>query len=490
VMIDDESAAQKFPAITEWTGPDYLDYLDEEDRTFVQGTGENQTRNSREVLVGGDYYDTMLARLYLEDAEGLEHYRLVHESSRYSIVGFFGNVQASQRIGVFEDVAESESENATSLADTIANFAQARAGNFGVPLGPGQTIHDPYVASSVKTFERVEGATLTGETDLNGSVEVTVPMRTATNRTFTYSNSAPIEDGSFEVTVPYPTDESLMPEDGYANASVRADGEYTLTAFNESGTAIEEATNVTVPETEIQTGGSVDVELVEIPDPPEPSLSGLDIAGQGNDSIIAPGEEEPVSVTVENVGEEAGEFTTSLAIGQNVSASETTDTLEPNETTTLTFENVTGNLSTDIYVVEVSAGGDSVTGQLVVDQTANSTASRVSNLDIAGEGNTTTITQGTNESITVEVENIGEEASEFTPTLALGEQFTTSATTAELEPGETTTVTYENVTGNLDPNVYIVEVLTDDDSALGELTVEVDSSVSAGTIPGRLAGTA
>ena len=375
VMIDDQSAAEKFAAITRWTGPDYRSYLSQEERSFIQGTGEDRTQNTREVFAGGDYYDTMVARLYLEDAEGLEHFRLVHESAQYSYVGFFNSRQSSQRVGGFEDVTEPRQENGSSLADTISDFQQLRAGDFGFNIRPGQTLHDPYVASSVKTFERVEGATLTGETELNGSVEATVTLRSGNNRTFDYSQSADIEDGSFEITVPYPTDETLSPGDGYANSSVRADGGYTLTAFDGSGEAIEEATDVTVPEAAVQTGSGVAVKLQEIPDPPESSLSNLEIGGQGSAGNITVGEDVPISVDVTNVGEQAGEFGLSLSAG-NETRIETPDELGPGESTTVTFENVTAALAPGEYDISVSTDDDVTAGDLTVEETATGVASR------------------------------------------------------------------------------------------------------------------
>jgi Uncharacterized membrane protein, required for N-linked glycosylation len=477
VMIDDLSAAQKFPAITEWTGPSYLDgYLAEEERTFASG----DNRNSRDVRVGDDYYDTMLARLYLEDADGLEHYRLVHESPRYSVVGFFGNRQASTSIGTFGDVTESPGENRSSAAEIIQSFEQARAGDFGVPVG-SQFVHDPYLTSSVKTFERVEGATLTGETDIEGTVEATVTMQTSTNRTFTYSQRTDIENGAFELNVSYPTDETLGPADGYGNSSVRASGEYTLTSINESGEPIEEATNVTVPEEDIQTGGRLDVELSEIPDPPEANLSSLDIAGQGEQATVTVGSDEPVAVDVENVGEETGSFDVSLSIGENVSTTASTDELDAGENETVTFENVTTDLDQDIYLAEVSSGADTVSGQLLVEAEPGPAESVLSGLDIAGQGENATVDAGVGANISVTVGNTGGTVGSFDVSLGVDGDLQTTRSTADLAPGANETVTFENVTGDRDPGEYEVTVDTPDDSLTGSLTVEAATAVVAAT---------
>jgi len=476
VMIDDRSAAQKFPAITEWTGPGYRSYLDRTERRFIEGSGENRTQNSREVFAGGDYYDTMTARLYLEDSEGLEHFRLVHESSRYSYVGFFGNIQASQRIGegvgrIFEDITEPIRENGSSLADTISDFQQLRAGDFGFTLSPGQTLHDPYVASSVKTFERVDGATLTGETELNGSVEATVELRTSNNRTFNYTQSAAIEDGSFEMTVPYPTDETLGPADGYANASVRADGTYTLTAFNESGEPIEEATGVTVPEGDVQTGGSVEVELQEIPDPPESSLSNLDIGDQGSVANITAGEDVPVSVDTRNVGEEPGEFSLTLTVG-NETAPETLDELGPGENATATFENVTAALAPGEYNVQVNTNDDAIAGQLTVEPESQPPAAAVTSLDIAGQGAEATVASDAEESISVTVENTGEQPSSFEVRVAVGNATESTRSTAALAGGQNETVTFDGLIAGLGPGDYAVIASAGEDTVTGGVTVE------------------
>jgi oligosaccharyl transferase (archaeosortase A-associated) len=488
VMIDDESAAGKFPAITEWTGPDYLDYLEEEERTFVQGAGENQTQTSREVFAGGAYYDTMLSRLYLEDANRLEHFRLVHESPRYSIVGFFGNTQSSQRIGVFGDVAAS-SGNQSSLADTMESFSQARAGDFGLPLGPGQFIHDPYVASTVKTFERVEGATLTGETDLNGSVRATVTLRTGTNRTFSYNQSTEIQDGSFEMTVAYPTDETLSPADGYANASVRADGGYTLTATDETGLPVEEATEVTVPEEDIQTGGTVDVELAEIPDPPEANLSNVDIAGQGTEGTVMVGENESISADVTNVGEEPGGFDLSLEIDGNTTATTTVEELDPGENTTVTFTNTsTGTLDPGVYPVQVVGDDDSASAELTVEEISEPESS-LAGLDVGDQGENATVTAGAETNVSVTVGNIGDLAGSFDLTLAIGQGVELSTSTTELASGQTETVTFDNVTVDVDPGSYNLTVATLDDSVAGALTVE-ESTVTAVRRPARAIGVA
>ncbi len=267
VMIDDESAAGKFAAITAWTGPDYREYVDSEQ---VQ-VSQNQ---SRTAPVGSEqYYNTMLARLYLQDANSLEHYRLIHENSRYSAVGFLGGSQRAIAVdnllrgaqnGSWQTVQQGGLSRFYQTRQQIRQFEQIRGIDQSVPpisLGR-QALADPHIESQVKIFERVEGATLAGETEPNVTVSATLPLGTATNRSFSYRQQTRSDDsGRFELTVPYPTEETLGPEDGYADSSVLSgDAEYTVTVRNESNAVIERVENVTVPERDIQNGNSIDVD--------------------------------------------------------------------------------------------------------------------------------------------------------------------------------------------------------------------------------------
>ncbi|PSP98348.1 oligosaccharyl transferase, archaeosortase A system-associated [Halobacteriales archaeon QS_4_70_19] len=87
--------------------------------------------------------------------------------------------------------------------------------------------------SYLKTFERVEGATVQGQGPANTNVTATVRMRIPTNgRTFTYQQQARTDEGgSFTMTLPYSTEgyDQFGPEEGRTNVSVRAAGPYTFT---------------------------------------------------------------------------------------------------------------------------------------------------------------------------------------------------------------------------------------------------------------------
>jgi len=260
VVIDDQMVGDKFYAITQWAGANFSDYY----------TGQRYQLNNQNTTLSvpsQTFRETMLSRLYFGDAAGLSHYRLVHEVDSYSVVGGY---LSQSRAGPFTTLRYGWSWD--QAQQTAAQLRQASF--FGQALRAGQNayIYDADVESTVKTFERVEGATLTGEAEPNESVIVTVPIETSTNRTFRYSQQTTAStDGTFEITVPYPTNNELGPADGYTDAAAVANGTYTVRAggFRQPRA---QATDVSVPEPAIYDGSTIDVDL----EPVE--------GGSGNDS--------------------------------------------------------------------------------------------------------------------------------------------------------------------------------------------------------------
>jgi len=107
----------------------------------------------------------------------------------------------------------------------------------GVCQQPGQCLQtDQQVRATdpqwVKTFERVDGATVEGTGPPNATVTASVRMEMpVANSTFTYRQQATTgENGEFTMTLPYSTTgyENWGPEQGYTNVSVRATGPYRI----------------------------------------------------------------------------------------------------------------------------------------------------------------------------------------------------------------------------------------------------------------------
>jgi len=104
----------------------------------------------------------------------------------------------------------------------------------------GQLKYTDFVGNpaAVKIFERVPGATVNGTgAPANSTVVASVPMHDPTqNQTFTYRQYAETdENGNFNMTVPYSTTgyNEVTRDSGYANTSVRAEGPYQFTAYQQ-----------------------------------------------------------------------------------------------------------------------------------------------------------------------------------------------------------------------------------------------------------------
>ena len=97
--------------------------------------------------------------------------------------------------------------------------------------------------------------------------------------------------------------------------------------------------------------------------------------------------------------------------------------------------------------------------------------SALSDLDIADQGDKATVVSGNDEDVTVNVTNVGETAARFLVTLEIDDDVEVTKTTAELEPDEDETVTFEGVSESLTTGEYDVSVVTEDDEITGVLDV-------------------
>ena len=132
----------------------------------------------------------------------------------------------------------------------------------------GVTLPGNQRESWVKTFERVDGATVQGTGPANSEVEASVVMEVnSTGETFVYRQFAQTdENGNFEMTVPYSTTgyDEYGTEAGYTNVDVRANGSYQFTAIDQAeATAWGGTTDVTEGQVLGEEEGPVQVELEE-----------------------------------------------------------------------------------------------------------------------------------------------------------------------------------------------------------------------------------
>lgn len=120
--------------------------------------------------------------------------------------------------------------------------------------------------SWVKTFERVDGATVQGTGPANSEVQASVLMEVnSTGETFVYRQFAQTdESGNFEMTVPYSTTgyDEYGTNAGYTNVDVRANGSYQFSAIDQAeATAWGGSAEVTEGQVLGEEEGPVQVEL-------------------------------------------------------------------------------------------------------------------------------------------------------------------------------------------------------------------------------------
>ncbi|AFV24559.1 transmembrane oligosaccharyl transferase [Methanolobus psychrophilus R15] len=180
IISDVEMATGKFYAMTAWT-------LDTEGY-YVSV----QTDSGSQYVPGQRYYDSMEARLHIFDGSGLQQYRLVHESPA-APAGY---------------TSETGYKNV-----------------YNVLFGGNLPLTD---SGYVKTFEYVEGATITGTAPAGETVTISNTIQTNQGRSFTYSQSA-TSDGTYSFTVPYSTEGPIPGETQFA---VRPTGAYTISHGN------------------------------------------------------------------------------------------------------------------------------------------------------------------------------------------------------------------------------------------------------------------
>ncbi len=264
LMIDDAMVASKFAAITIWAedhGPwgDTWQRYNQGARATVafEGVGE------AEVQVIGEAIESLfLIDVYHNDADGMEHFRLVNEANQFS---WIGNRIRAQGDG-FQFLAYNDILTRMSAQDARSQLAPFTAPgedplNFhsagqAIPINERQFWYDVRVASALKTYERVEGATLTGTAtpgaDIVAEVELMVDQ---TGRVFTYEQATTAgPDGAFELTVPYSTVAYRDLLEGGTNTDVRATGPYIVQAGDQQG-------RVHVPDPVVLDGGEILVEL-------------------------------------------------------------------------------------------------------------------------------------------------------------------------------------------------------------------------------------
>lgn len=246
VVIDDAMASTKFTAITIWAGVD--DVYSSGGRKRI----ELPEGGSLELPVIGPRVERMfLIDLYYSDGNGLDHFRLVQESPIFTATGNRGRVtEEGFRFHNYNTIL-----TRASAPDFLDQFGTLNyhSGPRALPAGE-RIVYDVRTASSVKVYERVEGAVINGEAPPGSEVVVEVPLSVAASgRTFIFERTVTADDeGRFEARVPYSTTEPVPISRGGTNTGVVATGPYAVRTD-------EGITTVHVPDRAVLEGGEVRV---------------------------------------------------------------------------------------------------------------------------------------------------------------------------------------------------------------------------------------
>jgi hypothetical protein len=411
-----------------------------------------------------------------------------------AITGTSGPVTAGDPLDVTAEITNTGDTSGTRTV-TLTTDPSLGERSTEVTLGPGESTEETL---SVGTGAEAAGeyeVTVASEGD-EASTTVTVETGAAFEVAIAGTN-APVTAGedlsvTAEITNTGDTSgtgtvEVAVGELGSASTQVTLSAEQstteTLTVATEAGEAGEYTATLASGDDEDTASVTVD------PAPAEVALSGLDIAGEGSSASIVEGASQPVAVDVTNVGGQPFDNPVEVEVSIGFVSSTATAAPAPGETETVTIDGATDDILAGGYDVTAEAGDAAVSGSLSVDPPV-----ALSGLNIAGQGESATITAGDDEGISVSVENVGPEAAAFDVTLSIEGPSSTvgpiTQSTEEIQPGVGFVLSFEAVTGDLPAGEYTVSAqATDygnDVSVGGSLTVEQAGAGTAGSETARL----
>lgn len=232
VFISSSMATSIYQPITYWAN------LHNDSRPLWPGgdsiTGRDLLVNGKTTRVpapGPGYTETMMGRLFDRDADSLEHYRLVYEHPRYIAVGSIVNDDGSARC-----VHDTLDDRPCFIRISNEHLNAWRSDpSRAVALGQDAHAYDIELQSSLKLFERVEGARLQGTaapgTEVIASALIELHQVDGRARAWEHEVRAVAgPDGRFELVWAYPTTGFLSPGEGGTATLTKPEGGVTIRA--------------------------------------------------------------------------------------------------------------------------------------------------------------------------------------------------------------------------------------------------------------------
>lgn len=168
--------------------------------TAILGALQSPDRAISLLGYGPAYEQSIALRLYANDANGLQHYRLVYQSEQLT--------WSSYRRSLADDEAKASAVIRVSAPLASGAAAERARALLSTPLQPveidGALHYGHAVTASVKIFEVVQGAKVIGQGWPHAKVSVFLGLAARGARLFVYrQTSEASESGAFELVVPH-----------------------------------------------------------------------------------------------------------------------------------------------------------------------------------------------------------------------------------------------------------------------------------------------
>ncbi|MEI8055169.1 MAG: oligosaccharyl transferase, archaeosortase A system-associated [bacterium] len=240
VIIDKDMATKKFMAIAVWSG-DTQGWYESKDIKITQNISFKASVDSPK------FSQSMMGQLYYNDANGLQHFRLIHEDEggyfvqirRGKINQKLRTVNLSTYELLFKDY--NEASNATKAVNQLVSDKDHTTFAFFA--------RSP--VKLVKIFEKVKGAIIDGKVPHNISdntqVKLKLQLKTKYDRIFIYEQTTKVNKGKYSFVVPYPTTKMYGADYSY---DIEPTGNYQIQVNKK-------IINVFVPENAIVLGANI-----------------------------------------------------------------------------------------------------------------------------------------------------------------------------------------------------------------------------------------
>lgn len=160
------------------------------------------------------FLQSMTNRLFYQDTNGLQHFRLIHESE--------GNYHVQAKRGRIGQKPKVINLSISELVFSDYNYALYASKRINQVVSNANHTIFAYFArppvKSIKIFEKVKGAVINGKVPTaiadNTQVKLRLQLKTKYNRIFIYEQTTNVVHGQYSFVVPYPT--TKMYGDGYS----------------------------------------------------------------------------------------------------------------------------------------------------------------------------------------------------------------------------------------------------------------------------------